>query len=190
MNGGSLTRVTSTPLSSPASDADRRAREQGASSPGTPWSASSLTITSDDSTIAIADRQVDAGGQDDQRLADRERADDRHLLDEQRQRLRAQEAVGDDAEDDHGQHQHDERAQRRVAVQDGAGCVGPACAGAAQQVLRRGRCVCPGVTGSSFFRLRSRCELLGSSGVPDAAATSGGAPAPSSVPRRRARWLT
>ena len=44
-----------------------------------------------------ADREVDAGGQDDQRLRDAEDADDRHLLQDQRQVERREELAADDA---------------------------------------------------------------------------------------------
>src|SRR4051794_3768525 len=51
MNGGSLSLVTSTPLSSPVSRPTAKPINR-AMKPGTPWSWLSLTITSDDSTIA------------------------------------------------------------------------------------------------------------------------------------------
>src|SRR3954470_9722922 len=60
MNGGRFSRVTSVPLSSPVSSPTARPISR-AISPGTPWSWLSLTITSDDSTIAIPmDRSMPA----------------------------------------------------------------------------------------------------------------------------------
>ena len=111
-----------------------------ASRPGTPWSLLSLTITSDDSTIAIPmDRSMPAVRMI-TRLADGQRPDDGHLLDEQRQRLRPQEVVGEEAEDDDGHDQHDQRAQRRVAVQDVLDPLGGGVPGG-DQILRRGGCL-------------------------------------------------
>ena len=64
-----------------------------------------------------ADGEVDAGGQDDERLPDGECADHRDLLDDEREVLRGEESVVEDREHDHRDDQHQRRAQRRVAVQ-------------------------------------------------------------------------
>ena len=66
-----------------------------------------------------ADRQVDAGGQDDQRLRGAENADDGDLLQDQRQRVGRKESPADgDAEDDDRQNQHDQRHRGRCRMQE------------------------------------------------------------------------
>src|SRR5205823_8577351 len=60
------------------------------------------------------DREVDAGGQDDEGHADRQQADDRHLPHHVEQVDRVEEARLDRGED---RHQHDEEDQRREARQ-------------------------------------------------------------------------
>ena len=64
-----------------------------------------------------ADREIDAGGQDDERLGRADDAGDRHLLQDERQgeeEFRAHE----DAEDSDGEDQDDERHGRRIAMQE------------------------------------------------------------------------
>ena len=66
-----------------------------------------------------ADRKIDAGGQDDQRLRDAEDADDRHLRQDRRQIAAADEmAVVDRHAEQQAQHQNDEGHGRRIDVQE------------------------------------------------------------------------
>ena len=139
MNGGRFSRVTSAPLSSPVSSPTAMPISS-AIGPGTPWSSLSFTITRRRQHHRHADGQVDAGGQDDHGLPHGECGDDRDLLHEQGERLRPQEVVGEDPEHDHGHDQHDERAQRRVAVQQVLDPLGGRVPGG-QQVFRGGGCL-------------------------------------------------
>ena len=72
MNGGRLSRVTRRPLRNPAATAERRCRSGWRGTPGTPWSAARVAMTIIARMRDGADRQVDAGGEDDQGLADRQ----------------------------------------------------------------------------------------------------------------------
>ncbi len=109
MNGGSRRWVTSTPLTSRRRCADEEA-DGKASGAGTPAPTASLPMTTERQHHDRADREVDAGGQDDQRLGDAENADDRDLLQDQREVEGIEEALADDgAEEQHAQQQHDER---------------------------------------------------------------------------------
>ncbi len=116
MNGGSLSRVTSRPLSSP---------------PAAP-TATPMSNASDAGHAVVrreaghdqhrqdhdgADRQVDAGGEDDEGLADGERRDHGHLLEQMGDHRWLRQPRIDDAEHDEGQDQHEDRADRRVGVQ-------------------------------------------------------------------------
>jgi len=66
-----------------------------------------------------ADRQVDAGGQDHQRLGDAEHGDDGDLLQHQRQVEQGEEAPADHHGEDGDAHdQHDEGNCRRVFMQE------------------------------------------------------------------------
>src|SRR5204862_500099 len=88
--------------------------------------------------------QDDAGREDDQRLADRQRADHHHLLDDEREVLGLEEPVRLRGEEDAREHEREQRTELRDAVsrdlRDYA---------AAAPALRRGRCglaagLCPG----------------------------------------------
>ena len=72
MNGGSRSTVTSTPLTQPQATPARRPSGK-ASSTGTPLTTASRPITTERQHHDRADREVDAGGEDDQRLRDAER---------------------------------------------------------------------------------------------------------------------
>ncbi len=64
-----------------------------------------------------ADRQVDTGGQDDQRLGGANDAGDGHLLQDQRQREGGEEFRAEKgAEHRHRQKQHDQRHGSRAAM--------------------------------------------------------------------------
>ena len=93
MNGGRPTRVTSTPLRHPASHASAMPMSS-ASSPGTPFVGGERRHDHHRQDGDRADRQVDAGGEDDEGLADAERADDGDLLDQQRERVRLRRTAG------------------------------------------------------------------------------------------------
>jgi hypothetical protein len=126
MKGGSLMRVTSSPLSRPkgggganaAQDGQRRGQAQVGRQLGHHDAAQRHDH---------AAAQVDAGGEDDQRLADGDDAHHHHLLQDEREVLAAEELVGRGAEDHAGDQQRDERpelAQRRQFVFQG-GHAGP-----------------------------------------------------------------
>ena len=88
MNGGSFTRVTRTPLSGAGSVPTPKPRSR-ASEPGHPVVGGDLGHHHRAKDHDGADRQVDAGGQDDDGLADGERADHGDLLEDQREVLSA-----------------------------------------------------------------------------------------------------
>ena len=73
MNGGSLTRVTSAPLRKPGSAPTTATPTSSASGPGTPCVGGELGHDDVREQHDGADRQVDAGGEDDERLADGQR---------------------------------------------------------------------------------------------------------------------
>ena len=76
--------------------------------------------------------QVDAGGEDDQGLTDRERPDDGHLLGDEREVVGRRELAVEQPEDDDADHKDDGRAQPRVSVQ----CrLHPLCRGAGLEEL-------------------------------------------------------
>ena len=85
MNGGSRRRVMSQPVEAPAGECRRERRRRGRAARARPISTESFAITSDAEHHDRAHRQVHAGGQDDDRLADGQGAHDHHLLDDQRQ---------------------------------------------------------------------------------------------------------
>ena len=120
MNGGSLTRVTSRPLSRPNSVVTPMPHEDGQRR-GQAEVGRDLGHHDAAQRHDHAARQVDAGGQDDQRLADGDHADDHHLLQDQREVLAAEEAVGRRREEDAGDQQRDEGAEladrRQFALQ-------------------------------------------------------------------------
>ena len=118
MNGGSLIRVTSRPLSVAGQRSPTTTPISSASKPGHAVVGDQLRHHQRRQHHDRADGQVDAGGQDDQGLPDGQRADDRHLLDDQGQVLRPQKSVSARPKTMHGQDQHDQRAERRVPVQD------------------------------------------------------------------------
>ena len=89
MNGGSFNRVTSSAVEQPAQGADGDADEQREDSRARRCSPASLAITSIARMRDRADGQVDAGGEDDQRLTDGQRRDDGDLLEDQRDVRRA-----------------------------------------------------------------------------------------------------
>ena len=111
MKGGSLRRVTSAPLTRPqampvrspsgkeistrnaADDGESSHHDRGKHHDG-------------------ADREVDAGGEDDQRLGDAEHADDRHLLQDQREIERVEEAAADQRGEDQRPDQEDDERHR------------------------------------------------------------------------------
>ena len=100
-----------------------------------------------------ADREVDARGEDDEGLRDGERADDGDLLRDEREVRRVEEAVVEEPEHDHGDDQHDGRADRRVAVQHVADAAerGGAVEELLGQVERRGRRCSVGRADSRWF---------------------------------------
>ena len=79
MNGGSLIRVTSSPLRQLAGQGNRGPDQQGEQA-GHAAVERELGHHHRGQHDHGTDRQVDAGGQDDQRLTDGEGADDRDLL--------------------------------------------------------------------------------------------------------------
>ena len=123
MNGGSLSRVTSSPLSRPQAVPTTNPSSR-ASRPGSPWSAAELGHHDRRQHHDRADREVDAGGEDDERLGDAQRADHHDLLQDQRDVARRQEAVRREREDDDG-----ERRGRTAArtSRSRAGCRGCGC---------------------------------------------------------------
>ena len=68
-----------------------------------------------------ADRQVDAGCKDDDRLRDGDNAGHRHLLQDQRQRACGHEIVRQRAKSQNADNQNDRRNGRRVGSQETAG---------------------------------------------------------------------
>ena len=118
MNGGSLMRATRKPLMKPISApvgeaAEDRDRRRDAVAEG------ELAHHHRREHHDRADREVDAGGQDDERLRGADDADDRDLLQDQRQGEGGEELAAEQhAEEDQRQHQHDQRHEGRVAVQD------------------------------------------------------------------------
>ena len=123
MNGGSLMRVTSRPLTRPnsavtpmpAGDRERRRHAEVGGELGHHDAAE---------RHHHAARQVDAGGEDHQRLADRDDADHHHLLQDQRQVAAGEEAVALRGEERAGDQQRDERAERADRRQVPAGVCG------------------------------------------------------------------
>jgi hypothetical protein len=71
------------------------------------------------SAITAPQGEVDAGGQDDQGLADCQDADHRHLLNDQRPVFGSQEPVGSDGEEERGEEERNQWTERRN--QAGAG---------------------------------------------------------------------
>ena len=118
MNGGSLIRVTRSPLTTWRSDRDRRADQQR-EHPRHVLLVGQLRHDQRGQHHDRADRQVDAGGQDDQGLPGRERADDGDLLDHQGQVLQLVEVAAGQAESHAGEDQDDGRAEGGLAVQHG-----------------------------------------------------------------------
>ena len=100
------------PLSSPQQGADGKPMSR-ARKPGTPLFAARLAMTSMDRMHDGADGQVDAGGEDDQGLTDRQGGDDGDLLEDERDVAGLREPRVDDREDDERDDQHQQRADRR-----------------------------------------------------------------------------
>ena len=100
MNGGRLARVTRMPLTSPVRP--RRQCPPGARPAPAAPTPSQVRHDQLGEDHGRADRQVDAGGEDDHRLAQGQRADDRNLLEHDRQVDGNQEPVVDEAEDRRG----------------------------------------------------------------------------------------
>ena len=96
MKGGSLSRVTRRPLTAAAADAGQKADRECQFDR---HAVHHREAAHDDRRQHHdrADREVDAGGEDDQRLGDAEHGDDRHLLQDQRQVERREEPAADDA---------------------------------------------------------------------------------------------
>ena len=118
MNGGSPTRVTSTPLNRACRGAHDETEEEGQPT-GDPGVERGLGHHHRGEDHDGAAGQVDAGGEDDEGLADGEVPDHRDLLDDQRQVVRRGEVAVEEPEDDDADDQHDGRAQPRVPVQGG-----------------------------------------------------------------------
>ena len=97
MNGGRLSRVTSVPLMAPAT-APARIPSSNAKIPGMPFVHGEVGHQQRRKDRDGPDRQVDAGGQDDQRLTDGQRGDHRDLLQDDADRLRLDEPRIDDRE--------------------------------------------------------------------------------------------
>ena len=116
MKGGRRSRVMRRPLSGPHAT---RGRSRGRARAGLvrPTSAESLGHDDRGEDHDGADREVDARGQDDDGLPDRQRPHDHHLLDDQRHVGRHQEPGRQERED--GQHQQEdaERTERGVGMQ-------------------------------------------------------------------------
>ena len=114
MKGGSFTLATSTAVDEAAERADRQGRR------GSKWDRHAVAegeLPHDDGGEHHdgADREVDAGGQDDQRLRRADDADDRDLLQDERQRKGGEELAADQhAEDGNREDQHDQRHRRRA----------------------------------------------------------------------------
>jgi hypothetical protein len=68
--------------------------------------------------------EIDAGRQDDDGLADRQDADHRHLLNDQRPVFRGQEAVRPDREEERGEQESNEWTERRNQAGAGKGRAG------------------------------------------------------------------
>ena len=113
MNAGSRTSVTSAAVQRPRRPTQVRMPSAIASSGGMPFVDRELGHDDLSERHHRPDREVDPGRQDHQRLADREHADDHHLLQHEREVLGVQEAVGLDREERHRQHQRDERPDGR-----------------------------------------------------------------------------
>ena len=117
MNGGRLSRVTSSAVDGTRQAAPTAMPISSAKTPGTPFLAARLAMTNDGQDGDRANRQVDAGGQDDQRLPDRESRDHRHLLQDDADGVGRDETRVDDREDDEGHDQHQQRADRGMGMQ-------------------------------------------------------------------------
>ena len=117
MKGGIVSRVTSAPLSQPKN---------------APHSRPSGKATIDRQAVDDAepahhdrgndhddaDRKIDAGGENDERLADAENARHHHLGQHGREIARGGEALRIDRDaEQQAEHQHDERHRRRIGVQ-------------------------------------------------------------------------
>ena len=118
MNGGSRSRVTRMPLTQPQAMPVKR--PMGKRQPDR-HAALHRQPSHDDRRQHHdrADRKVDAGSEDDERLGDAEHGDDRHLLQHQRQVERREEAAaGEEAEDQHAEDEDEERNRRRIGVEE------------------------------------------------------------------------
>ena len=118
MNGGSLSRVTSRPLIAPIAVPQQRSRAAARAPPGSPAFGGQVGHQDRGEDGDRAGRQVDAGGQDDQRLAQREHRDDGDLGQHQAEVGGREEPAAEDRERDDRQDQDRERAQDRAGVQD------------------------------------------------------------------------
>ena len=151
MNGGSFTRVTSTPLSVPARAATT-IPIASAATPGTPWSDGDLGHHHRRQDGDGPDRQVDAGGEDDDRLADGEGGDHRRLLQQQRDRRLGEEAGVDEVEDDARDHQDQRRADRGMLLDEVLYPLGDGVTAARQLLGGGGRALVPGLVGVRVAR--------------------------------------
>ena len=119
MNAGSRTTVDQTAVQHAEADARERCRAAIAGTAGTPLATAQLGHHDLAERHHRAARQVDARGQDHERLADRQHADDHHLLEDQRQVLRLQEPVGLQREERH--RQRSARAAARPSAPSSTG---------------------------------------------------------------------
>ena len=110
MNGGSLMRVTSRPLSSAEQRARARRRTGSPAPAARRASTANLVITMQPSAITMPHDRSMPAGEDDQRLADGDHADHHHLLQDQREVLARQEAVALRGEEHAREQQRDQRA--------------------------------------------------------------------------------
>ena len=112
MNAGNPTSVTRPPFSTPKAT-QVRIPSAIARSGDMPFVDGELRHDDLSERHHGSDREVDPGRQDHERLADREHADDHHLLQHEREVLGVQEAIGLDREEGHRQQQRDERPDGR-----------------------------------------------------------------------------
>ena len=116
MNGGRFNRVTKMPFRKPAA-VPKAMPISSAKIPGTPFSAASLAITNMDKIeIAPTARSMPAVNTI-KRLTDGQRRDHRRLLQNEGDRARLGESRIDDGEHDAGHHQHHQRTEGRMRMQ-------------------------------------------------------------------------
>ena len=112
MKGGNFSHVTSPPLTAPRMAQTSSAVSSATNAPDAP---AGFRHHDGAQHHDRADGQVDTRGQDDHRLADGQNSDHHRLLQDEREVLRLEEGIGDQAEDHDGDDQRGQRPQQRLA---------------------------------------------------------------------------